>query len=59
MRGYLGGRTLFTKSIALPLSVASGLTLGPLPRYYLTSLLTNATHCRQGGTVRSHRVVWV
>ena len=28
MRGYLGGRTLATKSIALPLSVASGLTLG-------------------------------
>ena len=29
MRGYLGGRTLAIKAIALPLSVASGLTLGP------------------------------
>lgn len=28
MRGYLGGRTLATKAIALPMSVASGLTLG-------------------------------
>ena|ERR1700733_6484059 len=29
MRGYLGGRTLAIKAIGLPLSVASGLTLGP------------------------------
>ncbi|KAF8322035.1 hypothetical protein DL93DRAFT_2071769 [Clavulina sp. PMI_390] len=28
MRGYLGARTLFTKSVGLALSVASGLTLG-------------------------------
>jgi chloride channel 3/4/5 len=28
IHGYLGGRTLFTKSVGLAFSVASGLTLG-------------------------------
>jgi chloride channel 3/4/5 len=28
IHGYLGGRTLFTKSVGLALSVASGLSLG-------------------------------
>lgn len=28
IRGYLGGRVLFTKSVGLALSVASGLSLG-------------------------------
>lgn len=28
VHGYLGGRTLFTKSFGLALSVGSGLTLG-------------------------------
>lgn len=42
MRGYLGGRTLFTKSIALPMSVASGLTLGKEgPFVHIASCLGN------------------
>lgn len=42
MRGYLGGRTLVTKSIALPMSVASGLTLGKEgPFVHIASCLGN------------------
>lgn len=53
MRGYLGGRTLATKAIALPMSVASGLTLGSKhSKTYKDARLINPH--RKGRAVRSH-----
>lgn len=64
MHGYLGGRTLFTKSVGLALSVASGLSLGTF-QLSPASVMDVGWHSvepvadfysvfRKGGTVRPH-----
>lgn len=45
IHGYLGGRTLFTKSVGLALSVASGLSLG---KFQLQNLIIISCHSLLG-----------
>ena len=58
IHGYLGGRTLFTKSVGLALSVASGLSLGTytLPAVVSPDLIFVLAR-RQGGTLHTYRVL--
>ena len=56
IHGYLGGRTLFTKSVGLALSVASGLSLGMSSDCALSAFSKLAlTMNRQGRTTCPHR----
>ena len=50
IHGYLGGWTLFTKSLGLALSVGSGLSLGEFRTYRVDVKLT----IRQGRPARPH-----
>ena len=58
IHGYLGGRTLFTKSVGLALSVASGLSLGTrtLSVVVVPDLIFPLAR-RQGGTLCTYRVL--
>ena len=48
IHGYLGGRTLFTKSVGLALSVASGLSLGASLRGIWCPLFLTQQHVNVG-----------
>lgn len=53
MRGFLGARTLATKAIALPMSVASGLTLGSEHSKTLEGYVVDNS-IREGRALRAH-----
>ena len=57
IHGYLGGRTLFTKSVGLALSVASGLSLGALYWGIPYHALTLIASFRKGRPIRPHRLL--
>ena len=49
IHGYLGGRTLFTKSVGLSLSVASGLSLGLFQHLLGTASTYRTNHVGKEG----------